>query len=269
MLAPLALAGTPCRTGSRATGAASRRALLAAAPLARVRGSRACGAALSRPVAASASFSVTPPARDLHLSSLTAVTPLDGCVAASPPALRSRRGVCCQPALRLAAVAPRRSRYADKVAGLRDVFSEYALIKYRVLVEVRWLQVRSRREDGSARSAFEPHAACSPQTLSSIAAVKEVPPLSAAANQFLEAMIADFGPTQAEEVKKFEATTNHDVKAVEYAIKRCVCRAAVRCRAALTCCCAGTCPQCQSSPRWLSSCTLRARARTSTTWRTR
>ena len=70
-------------------------------------------------------------------------------------------------------------------------------------------------------SALEPDAGRTPQTLSSIAAVKEVPPLSAAANQFLEAMIADFGPTQAEEVKKFEATTNHDVKAVEYAIKRC------------------------------------------------
>ena len=44
--------------------------------------------------------------------------------------------------------APCCSRYADKVAGLRDVFSEYALIKYRVLVEVRWLQVW--REDGCA-----------------------------------------------------------------------------------------------------------------------
>jgi adenylosuccinate lyase len=46
------------------------------------------------------------------------------------------------------------SRYADKVAGLRDVFSEYALIKYRVLVEVRWLQVW--REDGCAVSASLP-----------------------------------------------------------------------------------------------------------------
>lgn len=34
-------------------------------------------------------------------------------------------------------------RYAKTVAGLRDVFSEYALVKYRVLVEVRWLQVRT------------------------------------------------------------------------------------------------------------------------------
>ncbi len=39
---------------------------------------------------------------------------------------------------------PPRSRYADKVSGLRDIFSEYALIKYRVLVEVRWLQVRAQ-----------------------------------------------------------------------------------------------------------------------------
>jgi hypothetical protein len=108
-------------------------------------------------VAAAASFSVTPPARDLHLSSLTAVTPLDGYVDAShfsAAPSRLRRGVCCQPRLTCVAVAPRCSRYADKVAGLRDVFSEYALIKYRVLVEVRWLQVRARREDGCVRGGL-------------------------------------------------------------------------------------------------------------------
>jgi hypothetical protein len=43
-----------------------------------------------------------------------------------------------------ALLRPPRSRYADKVSGLRDIFSEYALIKYRVLVEVRWLQVRAQ-----------------------------------------------------------------------------------------------------------------------------
>ena len=60
--------------------------------------------------AAAVDFSATPPQRDLPLSSLTALSPLDG-------------------------------RYARGTAALRDVFSEYALIKYRVLVEVRWLQV--------------------------------------------------------------------------------------------------------------------------------
>ena len=140
MLAPLALAGTPCRSGGLAAGATGRRASLAAAPLARRRASRVCAAALPRPAAAAASFSVTPPARDLQLSSLTAVTPLDGCVDARRfSALRcpASQGLVLTPP------SPRRSRYADKVAGLRDVFSEYALIKYRVLVEVRWLQVRS------------------------------------------------------------------------------------------------------------------------------
>ena len=128
------------------------------------------------------------------------------------------------------ATASAARRYGDKVAGLRDLFSEYALIKYRVLVEVRWLQVRSpaqaarpRRRRCWWRRADRPErCCCAPlQTLASIPEVTEVPPLSAAANAFLDAMVAEFGPTQAEEVKKFEATTNHDVKAVEYAIKRC------------------------------------------------
>jgi len=91
-----------------------------------------------------------------------------------------------------------RRRYAKAAAGLRDVFSEYALIKYRVLVEVRWLQ-----------------------TLASTPAVAEVPPLSAAADAFLEALLDGFDSSFAEEVKTFEATTNHDVKAVEYALKQC------------------------------------------------
>jgi len=60
------------------------------------------------------------------------------------------------------------------------------------------------------------------QTLAALPGVPEVPPLSPAAVAFLEQLLADFGPVAAEEVKEFEATTNHDVKAVEYAIKKCV-----------------------------------------------
>ena len=97
----------------------------------------------------------------------------------------------------LTSPANRPRRYAKAAAGLRDVFSEYALIKYRVLVEVRWLQ-----------------------TLASTPAVAEVPPLSAAADAFLEALLDGFDASFAEEVKTFEATTNHDVKAVEYALKQ-------------------------------------------------
>ena len=103
MLANQLSAGTPCRTaaGSRAAAAASRRAFRAAAPLSRVQSRRVSCAALPRTVAA-ASFSVTPPARDLHLSSLTAVTPLDGCgavhqrTALGPAFCRSRRLGSCQ-----------------------------------------------------------------------------------------------------------------------------------------------------------------------------
>ena len=103
MLANQLSAGTPCRTaaGSRTAAAASRRAFRAAAPLSRVHSRRTSCAALPRTVAA-ASFSVTPPARDLHLSSLTAVTPLDGCgavhqrTALGPAFCRSRRLGSCQ-----------------------------------------------------------------------------------------------------------------------------------------------------------------------------
>ena len=79
MLAHQVSAGTPCRAaaGSLATAAASRRAYCAAAPVSRAVPRRVTCASLPR-TAAAASFSVTPPARDLHLSSLTAVTPLDG-----------------------------------------------------------------------------------------------------------------------------------------------------------------------------------------------
>ncbi len=96
----------------------------------------------------------------------------------------------------LTAVSPIDGRYATKTDTLRDVFSEFGLIKYRVLVEVRWLQ-----------------------HLASFAEVSEVPPLSDEANATLEDLINNFSVNQAERVKAIERTTNHDVKAVEYLIK--------------------------------------------------
>lgn len=96
----------------------------------------------------------------------------------------------------LTAISPIDGRYADKVAALRPVFSEYGLIRYRVEVEVRWLQAL----------AAEP-------------AIAEVPALSAAALAFLDAIVAGFGPADAQAVKDIEKTTNHDVKAVEYFLK--------------------------------------------------
>ncbi|MCX2981229.1 adenylosuccinate lyase [Halieaceae bacterium IMCC14734] len=96
----------------------------------------------------------------------------------------------------LSAVSPVDGRYAGKTAPLRGIFSEYGLIKRRVLVEVRWLQ----------------HLARHPQ-------VTEVPELSTTANDVLENITRDFSVADAERVKAIEATTNHDVKAVEYFIK--------------------------------------------------
>ncbi|MDO6514652.1 MULTISPECIES: adenylosuccinate lyase [unclassified Neptuniibacter] len=96
----------------------------------------------------------------------------------------------------LTAVSPIDGRYGSKTADLRDVFSEYGLIRFRVEVEVRWLQ-----------------------KLAAHAQISEVPALSAEANSVLNAIVTDFGPDDAEAVKHIERTTNHDVKAVEYFIK--------------------------------------------------
>jgi adenylosuccinate lyase len=96
----------------------------------------------------------------------------------------------------LTALSPLDGRYADKVSALREVFSEYGLIKRRVKVEIRWLQ-----------------------SLASAPGIGEVPELSSAANAHLEALLSDFSEASAAEVKRIEKTTNHDVKAVEYFIK--------------------------------------------------
>ena len=102
---------------------------------------------------------------NLSLSSLTAVSPIDG-------------------------------RYGSKTEQLRTVFSEYGLIRYRVMVEVRWLQ----------------HLANHP-------GVTEVAPFSDEANAILNQLVDNFTVEQALRVKEIESTTNHDVKAVEYLLK--------------------------------------------------
>ena len=94
------------------------------------------------------------------------------------------------------ALSPADGRYADKVNGLRDIFSEYGLIRYRVLVEVRWLQWL----------ADEP-------------SVPELEPLTSVMKDVLNNIVDDFSIDDAERVKKIESTTNHDVKAVEYFIR--------------------------------------------------
>jgi adenylosuccinate lyase len=96
----------------------------------------------------------------------------------------------------LTAISPVDGRYGSKTADLRPIFSEFGLIRHRVLVEVRWLQALARH----------------PQ-------IQEVPELSGHALHLLDAMADGFQVEDAQRVKNIERTTNHDVKAVEYFIK--------------------------------------------------
>jgi hypothetical protein len=85
---------------------------------------------------------------------------------------------------------------SSQVKQLRTIFSEFGLIRYRVLIEVRWIQ-----------------------KLSQLSGVEEVPSFSAGAMSVLEDMVTNFGVLDAAAVKKRERITNHDVKAVEYVLK--------------------------------------------------
>jgi adenylosuccinate lyase len=96
----------------------------------------------------------------------------------------------------LTAVSPIDGRYGSKVIELRDIFSEYGLIKYRVEVEIRWLQKLAAHPEITELSVF-----------------------STEANAFLDSIVTDFSIDDAERIKEIERTTNHDVKAVEYLIK--------------------------------------------------
>jgi adenylosuccinate lyase len=96
----------------------------------------------------------------------------------------------------LNAVSPIDGRYASKSADYRNIFSEYGLIRHRVLVEVRWLQ------------ALAAH----PQ-------ISEVAPFGEHASNLLNNIVDKFSEEDARRVKNIERTTNHDVKAVEYFLK--------------------------------------------------
>ncbi len=93
----------------------------------------------------------------------------------------------------LTAISPIDGRYGSKSAHLRDVFSEYGLIRYRAIVEIRWLQA-----------------------LANHAGIDELAPFTAESNAALDELINRFSHADAARVKAIEATTNHDVKAVEY-----------------------------------------------------
>ena len=96
----------------------------------------------------------------------------------------------------LTALSPIDGRYGDKTTELRTIFSEYGLLKYRVQVEVRWLQKLANQAD-----------------------ILEVPTLSEQANKHLNEIVDNFNEQDAIRIKTIEKTTNHDVKAVEYFLK--------------------------------------------------
>ncbi|MFT4862169.1 MAG: adenylosuccinate lyase [Pseudohongiellaceae bacterium] len=100
------------------------------------------------------------------------------------------------PLMALTAISPLDGRYRSKCAPLADYFSEFALIKYRVAVEVKWLQM-----------------------LASTPGISELEALSDTDSQALDGLVTNFSLDDAQHVKTIEATTNHDVKAVEYFIK--------------------------------------------------
>jgi len=96
----------------------------------------------------------------------------------------------------LTAISSADGRYGGKTKELRAIFSEFGLIKYRVTVEIRWLQALSNCET-----------------------IAEVPIFSKSTTQILNNIIDEFSLSDAQQVKDIEATTNHDVKAVEYFLK--------------------------------------------------
>jgi adenylosuccinate lyase len=98
--------------------------------------------------------------------------------------------------LPLTALSPLDGRYASKVDALRPIFSEYGLMHRRVQVEVAWLIA-----------------------LSDATGITELPPFPTAARATLRKIADDFSVDDAQRIKDIEATTNHDVKAVEYFIK--------------------------------------------------
>ena len=97
----------------------------------------------------------------------------------------------------ITALSPLDGRYESKVSALREHFSEFGLIRNRVKVEIEWLKA-----------------------LAAAPELAEIAPFSAATIAELDGVIADFSVADGEAVKAIEATTNHDVKAMEYWLKQ-------------------------------------------------
>jgi len=96
----------------------------------------------------------------------------------------------------LMAISPLDGRYHEKLSELRPIFSEYGLMRFRVLIEIRWLQM-----------------------LANHGQLPELPPLSRHAHHLLDSIIDNFSEQDAIRIKHIESGINHDVKAVEYFIK--------------------------------------------------
>ena len=93
----------------------------------------------------------------------------------------------------LKAISPIDGRYFQKTQVLGEFFSEFALIYYRLLVEIRWIESLAANPD-----------------------IPEIQPLDQATKDYLQTLLTQFNEEEALKVKAFEAQTNHDVKAVEY-----------------------------------------------------
>ena len=96
----------------------------------------------------------------------------------------------------LKALSPLDGRYSHANTHLRDILSEYGLIKYRIRVEIEWFIHLSKQKS-----------------------IPELPTLSIKDNKYLTDLINNFSEKDAVEIKKIEKKTNHDVKAVEYYLK--------------------------------------------------
>lgn len=96
----------------------------------------------------------------------------------------------------LTAISPIDGRYADKTADLQAIFSEYGLMRNRVLIEIRWLQTLAKHPD-----------------------IEEISPFGVHANHLLDGIIENFSVADAARIKNIESTTNHDIKAVEYFLR--------------------------------------------------
>lgn len=96
----------------------------------------------------------------------------------------------------LTAISPVDGRYGNKTTSLREIFSEYGLIKARVQVEIAWFIALAEHAD-----------------------IIEVPNFSLDDKSFLNNIVTHFSENDAKRIKEIESTTNHDVKAVEYFLK--------------------------------------------------